>query len=86
MSKKDFGKNLKPKKRTKPSNDDIEKALGGEEIQESKPSKVPSVRFNIRMSKPIFDRLDRVAQELGVSKKSILMQGLRYELDRLEKK
>ena len=85
MSKKDFGDNLRPKKTTsrkKPTDEGINEAL---EDKQKKP-KEKMVRFAIRMPKNIFDELDEAARRIGVSKKSILMQGLTVELRRLNQK
>ena len=85
MSKKDFGDNLRPKKtaaRKKPTDEEINKALKNDK----KRPKEKMVRFAIRMPESIFNELDEAARSIGVSKKSIMMQGLTVELRRLNQK
>lgn len=77
MAKKTFN-NLKPKKKTKPSDSDIDKALDsmdGKKVT-SKPVKQKLIQFNIKLPENLYNALDTEAQNTGLSKKAIVVNAL----------
>lgn len=74
----DFTKNSKRK-----SNKEMENIA--ETVTPKKGEKVKTVRFAIRIPEDINDRLEQTAKRLGMTKKGVMMLGLKSALDELDK-
>lgn len=82
---KDFSKNIGPKKtsrKSKVSDADIEKVLGGREVK--KKQKGEQTTFTFRIPVELLNELKDYTNRTGVSMSSIIKQGIVAELKRLK--
>lgn len=80
------------KKRTKITSDSAKEALEmtsdlvQDKTTKKTTSKEEAKRFNLRIPRPLADRLEAVVGKTGLSQTAIILGGLNEELHRLEKK